>query len=137
MHSNCLEYAVDQDQCKKCNSDHFLSDDGKSCQPYPQGTPNCSVYLSEKECLICNQGFFLDDKRCEKIPEDRVIQNCLLYEDLSVCKHCEESYLLLDGICVKANATGCKSFRTINSCATCPSGSGFVQEGNLLNCVPQ
>lgn len=134
--TKCLKYNLTEDKCLECEEGNFLNADGTFCVKFPEGIPNCLIYLSQKECLTCKSEFYLKDQICYPIKEENKIENCLLYEDEQICSSCGPGYLIIEGQCFLAIAKDCGEWKTVSSCETCRDNSfGFKLENGILNCM--
>lgn len=90
MPNECIDYDLQNDNCMKCQNGYFISIDGKSCVPYPQGISGCERYLSENTCIKCLPGYYEKEDGCELVEIE--IPNCVYYEDPHICKQCAPEF---------------------------------------------
>ena len=132
----CMKYNIKEDKCLECEEGNFLNTVGTLCVSFPEGIPNCLIYLSKEECLTCKSDFYLKDQICYPIREDKKIENCELYEDEEICSKCDSGFLIIEGDCIQSIAKDCGKWKTVSSCETCKNNSfGFKLEEGILNCV--
>ena len=102
LNSLCVAYDPYKDECLECKANYYLV--SNECKPFPEGIPNCQLYLSLTECLLCKTGFYLNKNECQQLPTVSEVENCAFYEDEKVCKECESGFLIINGECVKTEA---------------------------------
>lgn len=133
MPNECVTFNPSKDVCVTCQEGYFISDDGQSCIPYPQGIQGCQTYLSENTCVQCMPDYYQEDQLCfqsiVKVP------NCKYYEDDGICQTCLDGYTQVKGRCLQIKALNCRTIETVNACASCNPGFRFSIENGVRSCV--
>lgn len=110
----CSVFNPYADSCNVCSDNFYQSSETDNiCLELPSGVRGCEVYDSPQKCSKCQKHYFLSNGLCELVNQ---ILFCEYYSDANTCSSCVANFLIQNNTCVKAVATMCATYQSVQAC---------------------
>lgn len=141
----CVEYYIDQNDCKKYSDssdysiqlstfDQFVIDNKPSAvvsnSSTNSGIEGCKFYFDSGFCKNCNSTTYLYDNLCLTV--QIIVPNCQVYSMDGFCIECKEGLILFQNKCLPNYAKNCAQALSNTSCKLCPIDNPFLSSGSCI-----